>query len=165
MRSMIVYSALKKHIRAKWPEQYITRGFIDYERDNDLGIFVRDIAPLRSRLNGRKYNGRLARVQFLFQATQSDEDFYNNRSFMFALEEYLLQMQGVELVTENNYTFDETDTIIRVAEPTEENKGIIIGIGDTSLVSSVVDIGKSPDGRPVFSINIAITYYIGGNKQ
>ena len=165
MRSIVLYSALKKYILAKWPTQYITRGFIDYEHDNDLGIYVKDIAPLKGYMEGDKYQGRVARVQLIFQATQSDEDFYTNRQFMNSLENYLLKLQNVLIATENSYTINVDGDIIRIDEPTAADKGLLIGISNTNLITSIADLGKSPDGRPMFSINLAITYFIGGKNN
>jgi hypothetical protein len=164
MRSYVLYSALKNYIKTKWPEQYIS-AFVDYNKDNDLCIKTADITPLRSMLNGRKYNGRLARVHFTFVATQSDEDFWKNRTFLYSLEEYMLALQNQYIVTEPNYAFDEHDEIIHIDEPTASNKGILIGIRSTDLIKSIEDAGKSPDGRPVFTITLSVTYYIGGNKE
>ena len=164
MREMLVYSALKNYIHAKWPDVYIARKE-DINRDNVLAIHFRDLTPLRSMLNGRKYNGRTAGIQFVFQATQSDEDFYKNRTFLFCLEEYMNSLQNQYIVTETKYKFNEDDEPVEIDEPTENDKGVLIGIRSTDLVTSVRELEKSPDGRPRFSINIAITYYIGGNKQ
>lgn len=165
MRSTLLYSALYKHIKDKFPTVEANNNFINYNEDNSLGIYAEDVAPIRSMLNGRKYNGRRARVQFRYMGTQSDVDAFANKTFLFNLEEYILGIQNIELVTEANYKFDENDSPVYITEPTAADKGIVIGIGSTDLISSVRNVGKSPDGRPMFTINVALTYYIGGNKQ
>lgn len=165
MRSYVLYSALKKYIRTKWTTQYITKGFVDYNRDNSLAITIKDIAPLQGYMEGNKYEGRIARVQFIYQGTQSDEDFYNNREFMNSLENMILKLQNQMLVTETTFDLTDDGDIIHVSEPTANNTGIDIGISSTNLITSIADLGKSPDGRPLFSINVAITYYIGGKHN
>lgn len=165
MRSTLLYSALYKYIKTKFPTVEATNNFVDFNKDNSLGIYAEDVAPIRSMLNGRKYNGRRARIQFRYLCTQSQENAFSNKTFLFSLEEYILALQNVELVTETNYKFNTDDEPIHIDEPTADDKGIVIGIGSTDLISSVRNVGKSPDGRPMFTINVALTYFIGGNKQ
>ena len=165
MRSLVLYSALKKAILSKWPKQFITNSFIDYNVDNDLGIYAKDIGPLKSLLNKNKYNGRVATVQFIFQGTQDETDYYTNRTFCSSLENYILSLQNKVLITAANYAVNNAGDIVYDDKPATGHNGIEVLISSTDLVSSIVNIGKSPDGRPLFSINFNITYFIGGNKN
>lgn len=164
MRTLVLYDAIKEYIKNFDEDYQISQGFIDYEREYSLGIYVQDITPKYKFFNGHKYQGRNARLQFVVMGGSSDSDYFKNRVLCEKLEGLSDILQNVTLTTSQRYYKDQNDDI-QYSATIGQHQGIEIFISNSNLLNGTVDAGKSPDGHPMFSITFLVTYFIGGNKQ
>lgn len=170
MRTLLIYSALCNELEKVITEQVdysINNGFIDYSKDYSISTYIADIAPTRIRLSGEKYEGHTATLQFIFQSGIDTDSVITTRSIIQDVEDYLIQLQNQFMRTTNEFEILPNGKIHRVK--TEEDRqvtdayGVNLFVSNTSLVTSTITLGKSENGRQLFSINAAIAYYITGN--
>lgn len=171
MRTLLIYSALCNELEKVITEQVdysINNGFIDYSKDYSISTYIADIAPTRIRLSGEKYEGHTATLQFIFQSGIDTDSVLTTRSIIQDVEDYLIQLQNQFMRTTNEFEILPNGKINRVKN--EEDRqvknadGVNLFVSNTSLVTSTIPLGKSENGRQLFSINAAIAYYITGNK-
>lgn len=170
MRALALFFAMERNLPAilNTDVQYsIRNGNLDYNEDYGISVYISDITPTRTRLSGEKYEGHSASIQFLCQAGLTFESVIKTREFIQNIEEWLAELQNKNIQTTNSiellpngqlhYVPDEDHRFVEGAD------GIDIAISNTALYSSTVQLGKTENGRELFSLNAAISYYILGN--
>jgi hypothetical protein len=133
-----------------------------------LGVYVQDVAPSRMHMSGQKYTGHSARVQFLLQAGQTSDSYFTAQSIMQDIEDYLNDLQSTVITTSSEFELLDNGKIHHVKNESErlvpEANGINLAIRGTQLLSGILDIGKTEEGRKLFSLNAGIVYDIYGNN-
>lgn len=171
MRTLLIYSALCNELEKVITEQVdyeINNGFIDYSKDYNISTYIADIAPSRVRMSGKKYEGHTATLQFIFQSGIDTESVITTRSIIQDVEDYLAALQNKGMTTTREFEILPNGKVHRVKK--EEDRqvqnadGVNLFVSNTALVTSTISMGKSENGRQLFSINAAIAYYITGNK-
>lgn len=171
MRTLLIYSAMCNelpHAIQELVDYTINNGFLDYSKDYSISTYIADVAPSRTRLSGQKYEGHTATIQFLFQAGLTPDSVIETRSIIEDVETYLAELQNKQITTTNEYEILPTGKIHRVK--TEEDRqvananGIILAVSKTKLITATINVGKTENGRELFSLNAAIAYYIIGNN-
>lgn len=171
MRTLLIYSALCNELEKVITEQVdyeINNGFIDYSKDYNISTYIADIAPSRVRMSGKKYEGHTATLQFIFQSGIDTESVITTRSIIQDVEGYLAALQNKGMTTTREFEILPNGKVHRVKK--EEDRqvqnadGVNLFVSNTALVTSTISMGKSENGRQLFSINAAIAYYITGNK-
>ena len=161
MRTLVLYDAIKKYIKDFDKDFQISQGFIDYEREFSIGIYVQDIGPKYTKYHGTKYNGQNARLQFIVMGGSDDDTYFKTRKVCDQLEGLSDTLQNISLATSGSYYRDEHDEI--QYDKTGKSSGIEVFISNSNLLNGILNVGKSPDGHPMFSITFLMTYFIGGN--
>lgn len=171
MRTLLIYSALRNNLPAAITEtvEYdITNGFVDFNKDYQIGIYVSDVAPSRVRMSGQKYEGHTATVQLLFQSGLSTDSVYITRSMIEDAENFLSSLQNTQIITQDNFELLDSGKIHRIKTEADRQvvnaRGIVLAISKTRLITASISIGKNENGREMFSLNAAIAYYIIGNN-
>lgn len=171
MRTLLIYSALCNELEKVITEQVdyeINNGFIDYSKDYNISTYIADIAPSRVRMSSKKYEGHTATLQFIFQSGIDTESVITTRSIIQDVEGYLAALQNKGMTTTREFEILPNGKVHRVKK--EEDRqvqnadGVNLFVSNTALVTSTISMGKSENGRQLFSINAAIAYYITGNK-
>lgn len=170
MRTLLIYSALCNELKSRITEQVdysINNGFIDYSKDYSISTYIADIAPTRVRLSGEKYEGHTATLQLLFQSGIDTDSVLTTRSIIQDVEDYLAQLQNQFMKTTKEFEILPNGKIHRVKteeeRQVEDADGVNLFVSNASLITSTITLGKSENGRQLFSINAAIAYYITGN--
>lgn len=171
MRTLLIYSALRKNLPAAITETVdydIMNGFVDFNKDYQIGIYVSDVAPSRVRMSGQKYEGHTATVQLLFQSGLSTDSVYTTRSMIEDAENFLSSLQNAQIITQDNFELLDSGKIHRIKTEADRQianaRGIVLAISKTRLITASINIGKNENGREMFSLNAAIAYYIIGNN-
>lgn len=171
MRTLLIYSALCNELKKVIIEDVdyeINNGFIDYSKDYNISTYIADIAPSLVRLSGQKYEGHTATLQFIFQSGTDTESVITTRSIIQDVEDYLAALQNKGMTTTKEFEILSNGKVHRVKK--EEDRqvkdadGVNLFVSNTALVTSTISMGKSENGRQLFSINAAIAYYITGNN-
>lgn len=170
MRTLVLYSALKNELPNCITEQVeytINNGFLDYNKDYGISTYITDVRPTRVRLSGEKYEGHTATLQLLFLAGLTPDSVITTRSIIEDVESWLAELQNKKITTTSDFEILSNGKIHKVTDETDRQvqdaTGIDLFISSTKLFTSTIQLGKTENGRELFSLNAAFSYYILGN--
>lgn len=160
MEQYILYLQLKEIIKELDSKYKCTFNDMDLRKDNAIGIYIKggDVSKYRSLSTGEYYNS-INRVQFLIQGGLNNKDLMNALSMGNKIKITLSKTNNRSYTVASKLNINE-DMTVEEKKENEEDQLINLIISKVSLLSDLTSLGKTVEGRPLYSINFRIEYNI-----
>lgn len=164
MHQFGLYLFIKTLLQALNPALAISYNDMDSNGNNCCGVYIKGDAPEVRHLADLSYSNSVARVQLL-QVCALD-----NNSLMTA-QEVLSEFQSIMCFYANDTIkldiskigIDPTTNKVVYADGTTTLSPAYLTIVRADVLSDVLYIGKTEQGKPQLSLNLKIFYTVGGN--
>lgn len=133
--------------------------------DNVTGIYIKGAEPSSYRtLGDGEYYNIINRVQFLIQGGLDNSSLMSCLRLGSDLKNTLIKSSNKIINATDKIGLDGDSRIILSSDVTAGQKltSIKVILAKVDMLSDLVNIGKSEQGRPRYSINFRIHYEIGG---
>lgn len=135
---------------------------MDSNADNVCGIYIKGAEPSQYRtLKEGVYCNTVNRVQFLIQGGLDNNSLMSSLSLGSKLKDALIRASNRYIIAPPEVGYDEEGNIVK-AKTGEILNRITVVLTKVDMLSDLVNIGKSEQGRPRYSINFKIYYELGG---
>lgn len=159
MEQYILYLALKEIVNSLNNNFKCSFNDMDSNKDNVVGIYIKGAEPSTYRtLKDGKYYNTINRVQFLIQGGLDNNSLLNCLNLSTMIKESLPATYNLY----KNIAVKERDSKILNIN-IKDNNVVNLLIIKIDLMSDIISLGKSEQGRPRYSINFKVTYNLGGN--
>ena len=173
MEQYVLYLVLKEI--AKQLDSNFNYSFSDMDSnaDNVCGIYIKGAEPSEYRtLSDGEYYNIINRVQFLIQGGLDNDSLMNSLRLGSNIKDTLIRASNRYITAPSKIGKDGDGKIVITTDGNEETvtdgdeetlESITVMLTKVDLLSGLVNIGKSEQGRPRYSINFRINYELGGN--
>lgn len=163
MEQYVLYLVLKEIAKELNSNFEYSFNDMDSNKDNVAGIYIKGAEPSQYRtLKDGVYYNIINRVQFLIQGGLDNNSLMNSLRLGSNLKETLIRASNRYIIAPSKIGVDE-DGQIKIQEDGETLQGLTVVLTKVDLMSDLVSLGKSEQGRPRYSINFKINYELGGN--
>lgn len=163
MEQYVLYLVLKEI--AKQLDSNFDYSFndMDSNADNVCGIYIKGAEPSQYRtLSKGEYFNIVNRVQFLIQGGLDNNSLMNSLRLGSNLKDTLIRASNRYIIAPSKIGKDGDGQIV-IATDGQTLESLTVVLTKVDLLSDLVNIGKSEQGRPRYSINFRINYELGGN--
>lgn len=163
MEQYVLYLVLKEI--AKQLDSNFDYSFndMDSNADNVCGIYIKGAEPSQYRtLSDGEYYNIINRVQFLIQGGLDNDSLMNSLRLGSNLKDTLIRASNRYIDAPSKIGKDGDGQIVPATDE-ETLECLTVVLTKVDLLSDLVNIGKSEQGRPRYSINFRINYELGGN--
>lgn len=136
---------------------------MDSNADNVAGIYIKGAEPSQYRTIGSgEYFNIVNRVQFLIQGGLDNDSLMRCLKLGSKLKDNLIRASNRYIIAPSKIGKDENGQIV-IATEGQTLESLTVVLTKVDLLSDLVSLGKSEQGRPRYSINFKINYELGGN--
>lgn len=164
MEQFALYLVLKELCKEMDTSYKYSFNDMDSNADNVVGIYIKGAEPseYRTVANG-EYHNIINRVQFLIQGGICADSLMNSLRLGSNIKHTLIKTFNKYIIVPSKLGIN-TNGEIKVVGETEGEvlESFSIVLTKVDMLSDLVNIGKSEQGRPRYSINFKIKYEIGG---
>lgn len=163
MEQYVLYLVLKEIAKQLDSNFKYSFNDMDSNADNVCGIYIKGAEPSQYRaLSGGEYYNIINRVQFLIQGGLDNNSLMNSLRLGSNLKDTLIRASNRYIIAPSKIGKDEDGQIV-IATDGQTLESLTVVLTKVDLLSDLVNIGKSEQGRPRYSINFRINYELGGN--
>ena len=136
---------------------------MDSNADNVSGIYIKGAEPSQYRTIGSgEYFNIVNRVQFLIQGGLDNDSLMRCLNLGSKLKDTLIRTSNRYIIAPSKIGKDVNGQIV-IAKEGQTLESLTVVLTKVDLLSDLVSLGKSEQGRPRYSINFKINYELGGN--
>lgn len=136
---------------------------MDSNADNVTGIYIKGAEPSQYRtLSNGEYFNIINRVQFLIQGGLDNDSLMRCLNLGSNLKNTLIRASNRYIIAPSKVRKDENGQIVLIKDE-QTAEGLKVVLTKVDMLSDLVNLGKSEQGRPRYSINFRINYELGGN--
>lgn len=163
MEQYVLYLVLKEIAKELNSNFEYSFNDMDSNADNVCGIYIKGAEPSQYRtLSDGKYYNIINRVQFLIQGGLDNDSLMNSLRLGSNLKDALIRASNKYIIAPSKIGIDGDGQIV-IATDGQTLESLTVVLTKVDLLSDLVNIGKSEQGRPRYSINFRINYELGGN--
>ena len=163
MEQYVLYLILKEI--AKQLDSNFNYSFndMDSNADNVCGIYIKGAEPSQYRtISDGEYYNIINRVQFFIQGGLDNNSLMNCLKLGSNLKDTLIRSSNRYIVAPSKIGKDGDGKIV-IATDGQTLDSLTVVLAKVDMLSDLVNIGKSEQGRPRSSINFRMNYELGGN--
>lgn len=163
MEQYVLYLVLKDMIKDFNSNFKYSFNDMDSNEDNVCGIYIKGAEPSEYRtLSDGEYYNIINRVQFLIQGGLDNDSLMNCMRLGSKIKETLIRASNRYIIAPSKIGKDGDGQIV-IATDGQTLECLTVVLTKVDMMSDLVNIGKSEQGRPRYSINFRINYELGGN--
>ncbi len=162
MEQYVLYLILKEMVKNLDPSFKYTFNDMDSNSDDSVGIYIKGAEPSEYRsLKDGKYFNSVNRVQFLVQGGLDNSSLLKSLKLCSKIKGTLISINNKYIQAPPKVGYNNDGEIVILGDE-QDLEPINVVITKVDLLSDILYLGKSKQGRPRYSINFKITYEIGG---
>lgn len=163
MEQYVLYLVLKELVKEFNSQFKYSFNDMDSNADNVAGIYIKGAEPSQYRtLSDGQYYNIINRVQFLIQGGLDNDSLMNCLRLGSNLKDALISASNRYIIAPSKIGCNEDGQIV-ITEDGQTLQSITVVLTKVDLLSDLVSLGKSEQGKPRYSINFKINYELGGN--
>lgn len=166
MEQYALYLVMKQKLNSITSSFKCSFNDMDSNGDNVAGIYIKSGGtPRRRELSSGMYYNYSARVQFILQGSDNKESLMNVLSTASRLRNTLIRDSNLQVVVNDEQIKWVDGRIVYDQDNSLEGTGIEVTLCKVSLLGEVDFIGKNMQGKPKYSINFRIEYFIKDKEE
>ena len=163
MKQYVLYLVLKEIAKELDSGFGYSFNDMDSNADNVSGIYIKGAEPSQYRTIGSgEYFNIVNRVQFLIQGGLDNDSLMRCLNLGSKLKDTLIRTSNRYIIAPSKIGKDVNGQIV-IATEGQTLESLTVVLTKVDLLSDLVSLGKSEQGRPRYSINFKINYELGGN--